>query len=373
MVGVIPQQPLGTIVQYYIEAEDNNGLVFQYPQNAGFAPADYYSFGIYSPQTQTLALTFEEGSGVPQDTSEYANIVTPIGTPTHSSNSMAGNYSVYLEGDSSLLEIDSPFLAATEYFIDFWFFPEDSMANRVYCRFFNRPRDASSWSNNNYQFRFDPDSRLYAAADGQYIIILDDSVEMDRWYHAQLEVRAAQPGDTSNYWAILRLADENDQVIEQKFVGFDTEVVEGFAPLRIGKAADTTPGTYPPFFKGYFDNILIYNYPAGQLPLQNISSIDDDQQAVPLVYELYQNYPNPFNPITEIRFTLPKSEKVELVIYDVLGRKVSKLIDASMSSGRHTAIWNGTDDYGNAVASGVYFYRLESKNFTQTKKMILMK
>jgi len=200
-------------------------------------------------------------------------------------------------------------------------------------------------------------------------------MEMDRWYHIQLEVRAAQPSDTSDYWAILRLADANDQVIEQKFLGFDAEVVEGFAPLRIGKAADTAPvaGAYPPFFKGFYDNILIYNYPAGQLPLQNITSIDDNQQTVPLVYELYQNYPNPFNPITEIRFTLPKSEKVKLVIYDVLGRKVNQLIDASMSSGRHVALWNGTDDYGNPVASGVYFYRLESKNFTQAKKMILMK
>jgi hypothetical protein len=61
------------------------------------------------------------------------------------------------------------------------------------------------------------------------------------------------------------------------------------------------------------------------------------------------------------------------VVYDILGRKVKTLIDANMTSGRHVALWNGLDEFGYPVASGVYVYRLETKNFTQAKKMILMK
>ena len=377
MVGAIPQQPLGSVIQYYLEAEDNDGRIFQYPQNAGWQNADYLSFGVYEENTQTLALTFEEGSGAFQDTSGYAQDVDTYGNPTHSSSAAVGNYSVYLEGDSSLLEVDSPFLAATEYFVDFWFYPEAEMGTRDYCRIFNRPRDAASWSANNYQVRFNPAGnntrRMYAGADGQFTITFEDSIDMEQWYHVQLEVRAAPPGDTVNYYAIFRLAGANDNTLEQKYVGFDDEVVPGFAPLRIGKAADPTPGVYPPFFKGHFDNILVYNYPAGQLDLVNVVGIEDGYQNVALTYELSQNYPNPFNPNTEIRFRLAKSEKVELVVFDILGRKVATILNATANAGKHVALWNGRDDFGYPVASGVYIYRLQTKNFVQSKKMILMK
>ncbi|MEJ2537622.1 MAG: FlgD immunoglobulin-like domain containing protein, partial [Calditrichia bacterium] len=70
---------------------------------------------------------------------------------------------------------------------------------------------------------------------------------------------------------------------------------------------------------------------------------------------------------------MPKSEKATLIVYDLLGRKVKTIASGTMSSGVHHVLWNGTDDFGYPVASGVYFYRLETKNFTDVKKMILMK
>lgn len=372
MVGTIPQQPLGTIIRYYLEAVDNNGLTYQYPQDAGWQAADYLSFGIYEENTQTLALTFEEGSGVPQDTSAYGNTVTVHGTPAYSANAAVGTQSIYLEGDSSFLEVDAPFLAAKQFLVDFWMYPETEMATRTYCRILNRPRDATAWANNNYQVRFNPDSRLYAGTDGSVAIALEDSVEMENWYHVMYEVRSAPPGDTVAFYAVLQLSDVNDQVIERKAVGFDNEVVEGFAPLRIGKAASPDTGTYPPFFKGNFDNVMIYNYPAANLPLTPVGIERKDGQ-VPLRYELAQNYPNPFNPNTTIRFVLPRNDKVKLIVYDLLGRKVKTLIHATMSSGRHVAMWDGTDDYGYPVASGMYFYKLKTKHYTKVRKMVLMK
>ncbi|OPX35805.1 hypothetical protein B1H10_00410, partial [candidate division KSB1 bacterium 4484_188] len=295
MVGTIPQQPLGSIIRYYLEATDNNGLIYQYPQDAGWQAADYLSFGIYEENTQTLALTFEEGSGVPQDTSAYGNTITIHGSPAYSANAAVGTHSIYLEGDSSFLEVDAPFLAAKQFLVDFWMYPETEMATRTYCRILNRPRDATAWANNNYQVRFNPDSRLYAGTDGSVAIALEDSVEMENWYHVMYEVRSAPPGDTVAFYAVLQLSDASDQVIERKAVGFDAEVVEGFAPLRIGKAASPDTGTYPPFFKGNFDNVMIYNYPAANLPLTPVG-IEKQNGQVPLRYELAQNYPNPFNP-----------------------------------------------------------------------------
>lgn len=91
-------------------------------------------------------------------------------------------------------------------------------------------------------------------------------------------------------------------------------------------------------------------------------------------YELYQNYPNPFNPETNISFYLPLDKKVSLIIYDVTGREVVRLIDEQeLPKGKHTVVWDGRDKYGRPVASGTYFYTLKFGNFTKTKKMMLVK
>ncbi|MCK4627109.1 MAG: T9SS type A sorting domain-containing protein [Phycisphaerae bacterium] len=80
------------------------------------------------------------------------------------------------------------------------------------------------------------------------------------------------------------------------------------------------------------------------------------------------NYPNPFNPATEISFTLPRAAEVRLEVFNVMGQKVTTLIDKQMNAGEHTCVWDGSD-----VASGVYFYRLETPDFVDTRKMVLMK
>lgn len=95
-------------------------------------------------------------------------------------------------------------------------------------------------------------------------------------------------------------------------------------------------------------------------------------QNTPSEYKLFQNYPNPFNPVTKIKFSLPNGNErnlaVKLKIYDILGREVTTLINQQMKPGSYIAEWNA----GN-YASGVYFYRLETGDFAETKKMVLVK
>ena len=88
---------------------------------------------------------------------------------------------------------------------------------------------------------------------------------------------------------------------------------------------------------------------------------------------LYQNVPNPFNPVTAISFNLPTSEHVKLAIYDTNGKLVRVLLDGVRGYGRHEVEWNGTDNLGSRVGSGVYFYRLETGSFRQSMKMLLLK
>ncbi|MFZ0390070.1 MAG: FlgD immunoglobulin-like domain containing protein, partial [Calditrichia bacterium] len=97
------------------------------------------------------------------------------------------------------------------------------------------------------------------------------------------------------------------------------------------------------------------------------------EKTVPADFALEQNYPNPFNPETRIRYSLPQQQRVELTIYNALGQQVRNLESGLKSAGSHTAVWDGTDNSGNKVSSGIYIYRLKSGEFESRHKMILMK
>ena len=94
---------------------------------------------------------------------------------------------------------------------------------------------------------------------------------------------------------------------------------------------------------------------------------------VPARYALGQNYPNPFNPNTTIRFELPEDAHTRIAIYDLLGREIVLLENRPFNAGYHQVVWQGRDTYGNAVPSGMYFYRMEANGFSSTRKMVFLK
>jgi hypothetical protein len=105
-----------------------------------------------------------------------------------------------------------------------------------------------------------------------------------------------------------------------------------------------------------------------------ITGVPGEPAAIPTVYNLSQNYPNPFNPSTLINFDLPKQSAVTLEIYDVLGQKVKTLVNGeTMDPGYYKVTWNGTNQYGSPVSSGIYFYRIVADKFTSLKKMMFLK
>jgi hypothetical protein len=95
------------------------------------------------------------------------------------------------------------------------------------------------------------------------------------------------------------------------------------------------------------------------------------EEPVPKFFRLYQNYPNPFNPDTEIRYDLPVEKHVTLTIYNLLGQKIKTLVNKTQSAGSYSVPWDGTDEQGNRLASGVYLYRLEAGAFVKVRKMLL--
>ena len=98
-----------------------------------------------------------------------------------------------------------------------------------------------------------------------------------------------------------------------------------------------------------------------------------DELGVPDVFALHQNYPNPFNPVTTIRFDIPQESHVRMDVYNVMGQRVRTLMNGTMQPGFHAVRWDGTNDMGKSLASGMYIYRIQSSKFTSVKILVLMK
>ena len=128
-----------------------------------------------------------------------------------------------------------------------------------------------------------------------------------------------------------------------------------------------------------WDNLVFY-YPLekrvvegfgdGSLGLVNIEYLSE----VPKGFALFQNYPNPFNPTTTIKFTIPQKGNVKIEVYDIMGKLINTLINKDMNSGSYTVTWDGKNNSGQQVGSGIYFYRIQAADkFNAVKKMILLK
>lgn len=129
----------------------------------------------------------------------------------------------------------------------------------------------------------------------------------------------------------------------------------------------------PPSDQGYtadyhFDQVRF-------IPLSLNTTVEKDKKSnVPVLYKLNQSFPNPFNPTATISYDLPTSSNVTLVIYNMAGQKVKTLVSNEIqNAGSYSVRWDGRNERGQAVSSGIYLYRIEASHFTATKKMILLK
>jgi hypothetical protein len=157
------------------------------------------------------------------------------------------------------------------------------------------------------------------------------------------------------------------------------------APGAFGSAIQISQ-FYPQFStRGYKPVMIEYNNSAGDVAalwvgvdgankrlffdrLNAITSVNQNQNGIPEAYSLSQNYPNPFNPATKIEFAIPKNSLVTMKMYDILGREVAVLLNREMAAGSYTINYDAS-----ALPSGVYFYKITSGDFSDTKKMMLVK
>jgi hypothetical protein len=144
---------------------------------------------------------------------------------------------------------------------------------------------------------------------------------------------------------------------------------------------DDWPGYGSPWFRYIYAGFMLVKanlgltVPAGMIPedVINIAYKIHNDVPVPEGFELAQNYPNPFNPETEISYSIPEATNVKLEIFNIMGQKVTTLVDQHQDAGTYTVKWNGRNANGSPAASGVYFYRMITDNFSESKSMVLMK
>jgi hypothetical protein len=120
----------------------------------------------------------------------------------------------------------------------------------------------------------------------------------------------------------------------------------------------------------------VYAFDPESLTVSVEDDVEDEESPDDLPqyrFELLQNYPNPFNPSTTIHYSIPERSHVTLDIFDVSGRRIARLVDSVKGAGGHVKNWNGCNKEGDAVSSGVYFYKLKAGKKRITKKMVLLK
>jgi hypothetical protein len=115
----------------------------------------------------------------------------------------------------------------------------------------------------------------------------------------------------------------------------------------------------------YFDDLSIQNL--GLTAVKNLNKL------VPTNFTVFQNYPNPFNPSTIISYSLPTAALVKVIVYDILGREVKTLVNMNQKAGVQQIVWNGNNNFGHLVSSGIYFYKVTAGEQVQVKKMIMLK
>jgi hypothetical protein len=145
-------------------------------------------------------------------------------------------------------------------------------------------------------------------------------------------------------------------------------------PGLVRKAFDGTSNKADGRLRGYMVNPQETAFvPSGAM--DRVTDVDDDDQdnRLPLTFELAQNYPNPFNPTTTIEYSLPRRSHVTIEVLNLLGQRVRILVDREEAAGFYNIIWDGTGSDGREVSTGVYFYRIRAENYVETRKMLLLK
>jgi hypothetical protein len=197
------------------------------------------------------------------------------------------------------------------------------------------------------------------------------------------DIQYIEPGDSTQYKLYLNSLNNFNSWVSFTIPGIPPGVTYIFSPDSLIPTDSSVLTIYTPDTLTVAEYILRITATGGgkshaldiSLSLKSPHDVKDEtgEREKPSEFTLFQNFPNPFNLSTKIEFSLPHSGFVNLDIFDIRGRKIRILVSENLSCGYKSVFWNGKDDFGEEVASGIYLYKLKVGNFTQTKKLVLLK
>ena len=235
-----------------------------------------------------------------------------------------------------------------------------------YTLLYNKPGYTSEF----YQDVYEWENAFVIKLTGNLNIKLDDVLltEMSP-FGGEISGRISSNLGSNLSGTLISAINQSDSVISTSFSAHDgsytiSSIINGDYTIKASKVGYKT-SEYSGKIK-----IEMNNQPAvkGIDIAIKLTGIENKGNEIPAFFDLYQNYPNPFNPATTIKYGLPKESKVQLAIYNILGEKVEVLVNSFQKAGRYEVNWNAKD-----FASGVYIYQLRAENFSQSRKLILMK
>ena len=175
---------------------------------------------------------------------------------------------------------------------------------------------------------------------------------------------------------IKALTAENDDLVGSFTIRSDGQF--GFMPVYASTSGQTTGLRAGDEFYLVVNDVVTqevftWTNNGDRIEVSSLSTASSIGDVLPQGYSLEQNYPNPFNPSTTITFQMPQASRVKIEVFNVLGRSIGVIYDGRAEAGENNVVWDGTDAAGNHTASGVYFYRMTADNYTETRKMMLLK
>lgn len=182
---------------------------------------------------------------------------------------------------------------------------------------------------------------------------------VDEWFQVEVFWHQA-PDSTGKIWVAIN----GNTILDLQGSNMRDSFIQNW---QIFKLYTDTASMNDGFVYQWIDDVEIWD----DFPFA--TDVEDTSPVTPASFRLLQNYPNPFNPGTVVRFVLPHAAPVRLSVFDMAGRHVRTLVIGGVSAGIQEVMWDGKDDAGQPVASGIYLYRLQAGQFSQVRKMLLLR
>lgn len=356
--GTIPAQPNNSFIEYYITAEDAGGLVTSAPGDT----SDFkYFYFVRDEGTHIHDLQFtpfENGN------SGYAGLqVTITGTVTSPKENFDGtfiNRAYYIQDDEATWSGIQVFDPADSVGLG----DNITITGTVQENFnVTRLTDITAFTRNSSG---NPVPSPVVVTTGE---IATGGANAEAYESVLVEVQN------------LTVADPFPDG-DRNFGEFSVD--DGSGPVRVDDESQHAYSQLDTMWAGgeKIDFIRgIHDYFVGEFKIEprnngdlgNVVAVEDDSKNVPFSFALRQNYPNPFNPETTIRYQLPQRANVKITIFNILGQKVKTLVDELKPAGAYQVVWNGTNDRGSSVSTGIYIYRMEAADFIKNQKMLFLK